>query len=133
MGAFSQKTGITDIKIEADANIGMSAFSQCTSLKTVEFAGYIPSVGMSAFAQCSSLAEIRITGTVPDIGMSAFVQCGSLKTLTLNSSVRTIGMSAFSQCSNLSVINFYGTVDDWNRISIGMGNEQLGYAVLRLC
>ena len=133
MSAFSQKTWITDVKVEADASIGMSAFSQCTSLRTVEFAGYISSVGMSSFAQCSSLTEIKITGTVPEIGMSAFVQCGSLKTLTLNSSVRTIGMSAFTQCPNLSVINFCGTVDDWSRISIGMGNEQLEYAVLRLC
>jgi hypothetical protein len=31
------------------------------------------------------------------------------------------------------VINFYGTADQWNSISIGMGNEQLSYAVLRLC
>ncbi|MCR5521900.1 MAG: S8 family serine peptidase [Lachnospiraceae bacterium] len=133
MSAFSQKTWITDVKVEADASIGMSAFSQCTSLRTVEFAGYISSVGMSSFAQCSSLTEIKITGTVPEIGMSAFVQCGSLKTLTLNSSVRTIGMGAFTQCPNLSVINYCGTVDDWSRISIGMGNEQLEYAVLRLC
>ena len=133
MGAFSQNRTITNLKIEANADIEMSAFSQCSALRSVEFAGYIPSIGMSAFAQCSSLSEIKITGTVPEIGMSAFVQCGSLKTLTLNSSVRTIGMSAFTQCNNLSVINYYGTAAQWNSISIGMGNEQLSYAVLRLC
>ena len=133
MSAFSQNSRITSLKIEADATVDMSAFAQCSSLRSVEFAGRIPSVGMSAFAQCSSLSEIRITGNVREIGMSAFVQCGSLKTLTLNSSVRSIGMSAFTQCSNLSVINYYGTIDEWNSISVGMGNEQLCYATLRLC
>ncbi len=132
-GAFTQNSQITSVRIEADATVGMSAFTQCSNLRSVEFAGNISAVGMSAFAQCSSLTDIKITGQVYEIGMSAFVQCSSLKTLTLNSSVRIIGMSAFAQCNNLSVINYYGTSNDWNGISIGMGNEQLRYAALRLC
>ena len=77
--------------------IKYSAFNGCTSLKTVTFEkgselktieGYYQFYG--AFSDCTSLTSIEIPASVETIGICAFSDCTSLTSIEIPASVETI-------------------------------------------
>ena len=62
-------------------------------------------IANSAFSWCSSLKSITIPDSVTSIGYNAFFNCTSLKSITIPDSVTSIGESAFDSCSNLTAID----------------------------
>jgi hypothetical protein len=52
-----------------------------------------------------------------------------LKSITLGSGITSIGRYAFSG-SSLENVYYFGTVEDWNNISIEEGNEALTNAAI---
>lgn len=77
--------------------IGVSAFSSCTALETVNFSNGFYSIGNSAFANCNSLRSIDLTG-VTSIGNSAFANCLSLTSIILPDTLTSFGSGVFSGC-----------------------------------
>ncbi|MDD7158273.1 MAG: leucine-rich repeat protein [Firmicutes bacterium] len=61
---------------------------------------------------------------------SAFYNCGSLTSITIPNSVTSIERSAFSGCSSLREVNYKGTEEQWNKISIDRGNNYLKTATI---
>ena len=138
--AFGGCTKLRDIVIPNTINhIGEDAFSGCSNLKSIS----LPFVGQSAsdtglrhFAEIfgpvyssnenhkyipTSLTTVIITGdsAVPDF---AFQNC-KITNITIGKNVTHIGICAFSMCSNLTVINYGGTIDEWNALEKGDGWE----------
>ncbi len=66
--------------------------------------GSVTSIGLSAFSDCSSLASITISKGVTSIGEYAFYGCSSLKSMTIPDSVTSISASTFYGCSSLESI-----------------------------
>ena len=103
-------------------SIGASAFSNCSSLKSVTIPNGIATIGDNAFQNCSDLASLTIPNSVTTIGASAFSNCRCLTSMTIPSSVTSIGESAFAWCNNLSSIivesdnTIYDSRDDCNAI-----------------
>ena len=91
-------------------SIGDSAFSGCSSLKTISIPSSVISIGDSAFRECFSLETISIPSSVISIGDSAFRGCSSLKTISIPSNVISIGDSAFIGCSSLETISILSSV-----------------------
>ncbi len=48
-----------------------------------------------------------------------------LASITIPNSVRTIDYGAFYNCTSLVEVNYYGTEEQWNNITIGGYNEPL--------
>ena len=75
--------------------IGNYAFAG-TKISTITMPQTIESIGDYAFSECSSLSSIDISGSVKTIGYYAFYKCTSVKDVVIPNSVRTIGERAFS-------------------------------------
>ena len=110
--------------------IGDSAFFWCNSLSSITIPNSVKSIGDSAFSGCGRLSSITIPKSVTSIGDYAFYYCSRLTTVTIPNNVTSIGSYAFNNCSKLSEVYYYGTVDEWNSISIEKRNEPLGSATI---
>ena len=103
--AFSNCSSLTSIEIpNSVTSIGNSAFSNCSSLTSIEIPNSVTSIGNSAFSNCSSLTSIEIPNSVTSIGNSAFYNCRSLTSIDIPSGVTSIGDSVFWGCSSLTSI-----------------------------
>lgn len=56
--------------------------------------------------------------------------CHSLENITIPNSVTSIGDYAFDGCTNLKTVNYKGTQEEWNKITIGTSNESLTNATI---
>ena len=89
------------------------------SISTIIINRGVTSIGDRALYNCTSLASITIPDGVTSIGDTAFYNCDSLASVTIPDSVTSIDDYAFSGCSSLAYVDFIGTENQWNAISIG--------------
>jgi hypothetical protein len=82
-------------------SVGANAFSDCSSLTTINLPDSLKSIGVNAFRYCSSLTTINLPDSLTSIGDSAFGDCSSLTTINLPDSLTSIGDYAFWHCSSL--------------------------------
>ena len=95
-GAFSDCTSLTSIEIPASVEtIGSTAFERCTALTTVTFekGSQLKIIEFDTFRSCHSLTSIEIPASVETIGVAAFIYCTALTTVTFEkgSQLKTIG------------------------------------------
>ena len=81
------------------------AFSNCSSLESVEIPSSVVSIGGGAFSYCESLTEVELPNLVTELEDYTFQGCNNLKTVSLPVNLKTIGNEAFSGCSSLEVVN----------------------------
>lgn len=72
-----------------------------------------------------SIKNVVIEAGVTSIGKDAFVYCDNITSVTIPASVTSIGEGAFRLCNKLSTVNYGGTANKWNAISIGNDNDNL--------
>lgn len=82
----------TDLSVD---NYGI--FMNCSSLESIDFAGYTGEIPRQAFCGCYSLKEIRGEENITALGVRAFAHCTDLKTLG-RSILNCIGDYALSHC-----------------------------------
>ena len=95
---------------EGVTEIGVDAFSVCTSLETVTLPESLQKIGEGAFEYCSSLSEIRIPENVTVIGQRAFHCCKKLTSVTIPAGVTEIDYATFAYCEELSTVVIPETV-----------------------
>ena len=131
-GAFSDCSSLTSIEIPASVEtIEATAFKRCSKLTTITFekgsllktigGGYYSSYYHGAFSDCSSLTSIEIPASVETIEATAFSDCSKLATVTFEkgSQLKIIGggysssyyYGAFLGCSSLTSIEIPASVE----------------------
>lgn len=98
--SFVVPAGVTEI--------GEGAFDSSDNLHSVEISETVEMIGDSAFGNCESLrsAEFAQDSALQSIGEWAFTNCVGLQSITLPASVETIGEDAFSACTALETVEF---------------------------
>ncbi len=118
-------TPVNDVVDLTNVNIvGASAFSVCTSIKSVQFAPYNAAnelkLGNSAFAGCASITEIEVPiKTAANIGANAFENCEKLSTVGLYDDLKYINNAVFQGTGKQGALSFYmigGDDEDVNRL-----------------
>ncbi len=123
--AFTIPTGVTSI-----AN---GAFERCWNLTSIEIPDGVTHIGDYAFNGCYyeekdeddniisrlGLTSIEIPDGVPSIGNYAFFGCSKLFSVTIPNSVTSVGDYAFKDCGRLFFVDYIGTKDEWNLITMG--------------
>lgn len=67
---------------------------------------------------------------VSAIADNAFADCDKITAIVISNGVTEIGQNAFNGCSALTTVNFTGSQEQWDAITIGSGNEALLSATL---
>lgn len=99
------------IKFDGEVTtIGMPAFLDCTTLKSIIIPNSVLSIGNSAFRRCSNLVEIVLPASITAIGSDLFAGCTSLSNVTLPNNLISIGVRAFSNCTSLKNITIPDSV-----------------------
>ncbi len=123
--AFIYNDGIASIVIpDSVTNIGDDAFCWCLGLSNVTIGNGVTSIGKNVFSGCEGLTSVTIPESVTSIGDDAFERCFELETIYFNGTVEefnkiSIGASAFGSTKAKTVICTNGTVDKYFNDSIG--------------
>lgn len=83
-------------------NIGMYAFSDCGSIRSISFPS-VTSIGEGAFFYCGSLTSVYLPSAT-SIGDYAFESCDWITSVSFPS-VTSIGENAFYYCDSLTIVN----------------------------
>ncbi|MDO4544060.1 MAG: leucine-rich repeat protein [Clostridia bacterium] len=78
-----------------------SAFSDNTTLKSIELPDTVTSIGDSAFYNCSALENIELPSGLLTIGSVAFRGCDALSEIVIPNSVTKVGSGSFDNCASL--------------------------------
>ena len=99
-------TSIGGVYFYYDYIMSYDAFSNCSSITSVNIPNSVTSIGKSAFSGCSGLTSVTFedNSSLDSIGNYVFSNCSGLTSITLPNSVTSIGDGAFSYCSGLTSI-----------------------------
>jgi hypothetical protein len=131
--AFYGCTGLTSVTFGENSQlttIDDNAFYNCTSLTSIVIPDSVTTIGIYAFYGCTDLTSIVIPDSVTTIGYYAFYGCTDLTSIVIPDSVTEIDGCAFGNCDRLTYINFKGTEEQWNAITISYGNEAIENAII---
>lgn len=103
-GIFSSISTLTEVRLPANTVIGNYAFSNCSSLETLELeASNSGSIGTYAFRN-TALSQIVIPEGYTSIGASAFQGCTALTSVSLPATLSKLDTTSFNNCTALATI-----------------------------
>ena len=101
--AFSDCSSLESIEIpDSVTEIGSYVFAGCSVMQKAYIADSVTSIGNSTFSGCTKLEKVHIPNTRQNIVDSMFYNCTSLKEINLPETLTTIQSSAFYNCDSLS-------------------------------
>ena len=141
--AFRDCVALESLNIPAYVTeIGMGAFTSCSSLKTINFedGSKLEQIKNSTFERCVSLQGITIPASVKAIGTGAFFECHALASVVINEGTLVIGKQAFQKCTALASVQLpasLGVYTNSEFIAANYPDEQkpapIGEAAFGLC
>ena len=131
MQAFIECTSLKSVSMpESMTWIGDSAFAGCTGLKQVEFSPNLTTIGPNSFYSCNGLTSVVVPDKVTSIESLAFFGCLNLKSITIPASVTNLDSTFVFGCTNLKKIEFKGTQEQWNALSINPKYLPVGVSIV---
>ena len=104
-------------------SIGENAFGYCEKLTSFPFrdTDYLESIGSWAFHHTGLSGHIYLQEKLESIGSEAFSNCPALTSVRIaynrNHPLLTIGAFAFYDCANFTDVFYYGTADQWAKVT----------------
>ncbi|MCM1569574.1 MAG: fibronectin type III domain-containing protein [Roseburia sp.] len=141
--AFSGCTALKSLTLPGSVTrlgywfIENTAIESLTVPKSVTESGYgyhNASYSNGALANCKTLKTVTFEEgmlTIPAYICASQGYTSYITTVNLPSTITEIGNSAFSGCTSLTDVNYGGTREEWNKITIGSGNDCLKEDIIR--
>lgn len=131
MQAFIECASLKSVSMpESMTWIGDSAFAGCTGLEQVEISPNLTAIGSKSFYSCNGLTSVVVPDKVTSIASLAFFGCLNLESITIPASVTTLDSSFVYGCTNLKKIEFKGTQEQWNALSIDPNYLPTGVSIV---
>lgn len=131
MQAFIECTSLKSVSMpESMTWIGDSAFAGCTGLEQVKISPNLTTIGPNSFYSCNGLTSVVVPDKVTSIESLAFFGCLNLKSITIPASVTTLDSTFVFGCTNLKKIEFKGTQEQWNALSINPKYLPVGVSIV---
>lgn len=109
--AFSGCTSLRSINLPnsltqlGEHAFGGSVFYGCSSLTSITIPAKVPGIPDNTFTNCTTLEEVHIEGRLGVIEKEAFMNCTSLESIDLSKGIKeAIGYKAFQSCTSLKTI-----------------------------
>ena len=84
----------------------------------IDFLPYVDHIYTYMFHDVQELERLTLSDNIEYIGAYAFNDCTNLKYLSLPKELKMIKFVPFAHCSNLQVLNYRGTIDDWDKVQL---------------
>lgn len=97
-------------------------YSNRETINTIVISDGITGLGTQLFRNCKTITAVTIPKGVTSIGGNVFIGCSNLVSVNIPLSVTSIGRYAF-ESTGLKTINYEGTSESWNLITIGSNNS----------
>ncbi len=113
--AFEANNNITTVTIPSTVtSVGISAFAQCSKLRSVLFDDSVSNVAIktSAFSDCVALQIIKFPTKYITVTENSFYNCKALTEIVIPEGVITIQKEAFSYCSGLKTVKISSSVSN---------------------
>lgn len=131
MHAFAEYTSLKSVSMpESMTWIGNGAFAGCTGLESVALPAGLKSIGENVFYSCTSLTSVVVPDKVTSIASLAFFGCLKLESITVPAGITTLASSFVYGCTNLKKIEFKGTQAQWNALSINPNTLPAGVSIV---
>jgi len=127
--------GISGGEIPTDGSvtaIAENAFRYCRDLGNLTIPDCITSIGAGAFSYCAGLKSVSIPNTAITLDGSLFCY-SELESVTLPQSITEIKEYTFQACSELTYVYYFGTAEEWQRITVAENNSALTKATVFIC
>lgn len=72
-----------------------------------------------------NIKNIKLPNTIEAIERAAFIDCRGLEKIQLPNRLTSIDWKAFYGCDKLTTVNYTGTKEEWEKITIGSENDEL--------
>ena len=131
MHAFAEYTSLKSVSMpESMTWIGNGAFAGCTGLEQVEFSPNLTTIGPNSFYSCNGLTSVVVPDKVTSIESLAFFGCLKLESITVPAGITTLASSFVYGCTNLKKIEFKGTQAQWNALLIDPNTLPVGVSIV---
>lgn len=101
------------------------ATGELTFTGTGDMYSYNCDTKKSPFYQNSYVQSIVVSDGITSIAPCLFYSCTDIYDIAIPNSVTSIGDNAFYACNSLVSVYYYSTQEQWNKMTIGAGNDCL--------
>ncbi len=141
--AFHNCKALTEIDFPGVAILGHSIFEGCISLKEITLPKYLSQCEYTVVKVTggdpryygpfygSNIKKVTIPETIMTIPGYTFAWASNLKTVYIPNTVNTIKKYAFHKCLNLTTIEYSGTEEQWDLITIESYNSSITKSIVK--
>lgn len=113
LSAFSGCENVTSVQLPSTITVLEEyAFNYCTKLSSINLPEGLTTIGPRALRICHALTSIEIPESVTKIDEHAFYECLNLRSIAFKGAVQSIAANAFSECNSL-VEAHVDDIADW--------------------
>ena len=119
--AFYSCKGLKSVSMtDSVTEVRKSAFLCCDKLEKINFSKNLINLEDSAFSYCFAIknVDLSVCTKLTSIIRGTFWGCSMLEVLSLPASVNSMGKDIFVECDNLKTINYGGTREQWDKMSV---------------
>lgn len=132
--AFERNNLLENINLSGVKSIGEWAFSNCTSLTTVQFSNSLTDLGKNSF-WFSGITSVIIPNSLVTVGDYAFAHCSNLESIEFEEGITVLGKNMFvsAKIKTINIPNSLQNMGDWvfanceqlNNVSIEAGIQEI--------